>query len=176
MKISIRQLAEDVGVSHTKLRNAIAQLEAELGHPIGESQGKGKATLIDSDEQRIIRAKFWDGDKSQPANVEVKSVNVEIVQYQPSISEKLSAQNTIPALSLKVRTTAEIVRSVVGAVSADMDVALANRNALDETELRQAMERGALNGARLFEAEERAKLLTIQQLQLKKIDKQELSD
>ena len=176
MKISIRQLAEEVGVSHTTLRNAIAQLESQLGRPIGESQGKGKPTLLDLESQRLLRAKFWNGHKSIPSKEKVKSANVEIVQYQPSLSEKLSAQNSIPALSLKVKTTAEIVRSVIESVSMDMDTSNRNAQTLDEAELRQAMERGALNGARLFQVEEQAKMMAIQQLQLKKIEKQELSD
>jgi len=57
--LSIRELAQKLGVSHTAIRNAIADLELETGNKVGTSQGPGKATLLDEREQEIIANRFY---------------------------------------------------------------------------------------------------------------------
>ncbi|HIK14596.1 MAG TPA: HTH domain-containing protein [Leptolyngbyaceae cyanobacterium M33_DOE_097] len=57
--LSIRELAAKLGVSHTAIRNAIADIELETGKKLGKSQGQGKATLLDSYAQELIASKFF---------------------------------------------------------------------------------------------------------------------
>jgi len=57
--LSIRELAVKLGVSHTAIRNAIADIELETGEKLGKSQGQGKATLLDSYAQELIASKFF---------------------------------------------------------------------------------------------------------------------
>ncbi len=65
--ISIRQLAEKLKVSHTAIRNAIADIKAESGVEIGTSQGQGKATLLSESEQALIAQRFYKPADEQPA-------------------------------------------------------------------------------------------------------------
>ncbi len=57
--MSIRQYAEKLQVSHTAVRNAIADIKAETGLEIGTSQGTGKPTLLNESEQALIAQKFY---------------------------------------------------------------------------------------------------------------------
>lgn len=57
--LSIRQTAEKLSVSHTAVRNAIADIEAETGIKLGTSQGAGKATLLNEAEQELIAQQFY---------------------------------------------------------------------------------------------------------------------
>jgi DNA-binding transcriptional MocR family regulator len=56
---SIRQLADDLSVSHTTIRTAILELETELGHPIGKSGGRGRPTELSDRECELIAGKFY---------------------------------------------------------------------------------------------------------------------
>ncbi|MEP1079636.1 helix-turn-helix domain-containing protein [Leptolyngbya sp. PL-A3] len=57
--LSIRQLAEKLNVSHTAVRNAMADIEAESGIKMGTAQGTGKATLLKESEQAQIAQRFY---------------------------------------------------------------------------------------------------------------------
>lgn len=56
---SIRQLADDLNVSHTTIRSAILELETERGHPIGKSGGRGRPTELNEAECELIASKFY---------------------------------------------------------------------------------------------------------------------
>jgi molybdenum-dependent DNA-binding transcriptional regulator ModE len=93
MSKSIREFADELGVSHTAIRNIIAKLETELEREIGISQGNGKSTLLSDDEQQLIKSKIKLKSKAEtaltvrslaslPYSTALSSASVEPTPYQ----------------------------------------------------------------------------------------------
>lgn len=95
MKKSIRQLADELGISRTTVSNKIKALESELGQSIGEKQGKGKALLLNESEQALI-AEHLLSTTTKSNSV----VNAEVVENNSTDLTVVTALNKIEAQAL----------------------------------------------------------------------------
>jgi hypothetical protein len=139
MQKSIRQLATDLEVSHTAIRQAMADLGIT-----GEKQGHGKPTLLNEAEQEQLASKFFNP---------VASVN----QYRPAASSGLAVRQSealIPVhqtqpISLTITdSTAQIAQSLTSFYQG-FDQGAANSSTVDNALLQQAVMEGAELGARI---------------------------
>jgi uncharacterized protein YukE len=114
---SIRQFAEDCSVSHTAVRRAIAELQQELNRSIGNSQGKGKPTLLSESDQALLAGKLFvpvDRTDEQPqSSLSRYEVDPGIHVHQPAALQ-LATPESIEQLNqtmTRVATALEGIRS-----------------------------------------------------------------
>lgn len=143
-KLSIREFAKELDVSHNTVRNVMKALEDELSIVIGYSQGKGKPTLLNSDEQRLIRERV---------NVPTKpNSQVSIVPYVPTSIEKDYLDSPVLPVTYETTNVEVYTGQLSNKFSSDLDTIQKNTTALDNALLLKLQNEGQLLGHQMFEA------------------------
>lgn len=138
---SIRTFADELGVSHNTVRKAIQSIEESLGMSIGQCQGKGKPTLLNQDEQDLIRSKV----ASVPG-----SSQVAMTLYQPSSLDKKRLNTAITPQTYTYQSTGEIIDAEILNTDTNIAVATDNFSGLKEALLMNAKQQGQKLGADMF--------------------------
>ena len=141
MKLGIRQLATKLKVSHTSIKRAMDGLGI-----VGESQGKGLATLLSEDDQRKIAARFGvplvalDRPQSSDANVSIVPAAVDAPLMQ---TRKLGQVNL-----QVVDSTAQLTTAIAG-LTAELTQWRHNSQSIETAAIANADREGAELGTRI---------------------------
>lgn len=134
---SIRQTAEDLRVTHTAVRQAIAAIEAETGKTIGRSQGRGMAKLLDQQEQELIARRFYKPEPAQPAPIVHQEVEAPILFHR------------VGQVTLKVPDSSSRINQAVTELRENLDQFKSNRETIESALIRFSADSGKDLGTRM---------------------------
>ena len=163
MKKSIRQVAAELNVSHTALRAAIAELVAEHGQPIGESQGKGKPTFLSEAEQALLAKKFlvshtpdfiYQTRPHETTGIVVHQATTALEVYQPE------------QITLTVQDSTVQLTQAIQSLDATLKQFVTNGQTLDAALLQNSAMKGAELGTQMAIAKVGAAVKSSESLEL----------
>lgn len=145
-ELSIRQLADKLNVSHTAVRDKMKALEKTTGQRVGRSQGAGKPTLLNENEQALIASEFYvpagsnqiDADRDgRCSSITRRQSDDQLTVYQP------------PILDLQFTDSADKVTSAMNRLSTALERFNQNGSLIDQVLINQSSQDGKELGAKM---------------------------
>ena len=163
--LSIRQLADKLGVSHTAVRDKIKALKTTSGKEIGRKQGSGKPTLLSEMDQALIASEFYVPASTENGNssgltvidggdaLDVYHPRTLNLQVNDSSAQVTNAMNRLSAALERFTDNTELI-----------DLTLVNHSASQGRQLGTKMALAKVGNA--IEAKEAAEVKLLEQLGL----------